>query len=193
MLRNTEDRYGLVAVLLHWVTAVVVVALFILGLWMVDLTYYDPWYRRAPDIHKAIGVLLFLTLLLRLIWRHFSPPPQPEQTLADWERRAATIAHGLLYLLLFSVMVSGYLISTADGRPIDVFGLFQVPASVTGLNNQADIAGDVHFILAVSTISLASIHALAALKHHFIDRDRTLLRMFGMKKHNSTDKPTEGE
>jgi cytochrome b561 len=87
------------------------------------------------------------------------------------------LVHGLLYLLLFGVMVSGYLISTADGRPIEVFGLFAVPATVTGLPGQADRAGDIHLILAVTVIILAIVHALAALKHHFIDRDRTLVRM----------------
>ena len=62
MLRNTEEGYGLVAIVLHWSMAVVVIVLFALGLWMVDLTYYDPWYRRAPDIHKGLGVLLAITL-----------------------------------------------------------------------------------------------------------------------------------
>jgi len=184
MLRNTEDSYGLIAIILHWVVALIVVFLFALGLWMVDLTYYDPWYRRAPDIHKGIGILLLPTLLLRLAWRQINPTPRPEPTLTPMERRASATAHGLLYLLLFSVMFSGYLISTADGRAIDVFGLFQVPAIPIGIPNQADIAGYIHFVLAIATISLATIHALAALKHHVIDRDRTLLRIVGLGKPN---------
>jgi cytochrome b561 len=85
-----------------------------------------------------------------------------------------------LYALLFAVMISGYLISTADGRSIDVFGLFSVPATVTGLPGQADVAGDVHFVLAVTLVTVAAAHALAALKHHLLDRDRTLLRMLGV-------------
>jgi cytochrome b561 len=74
-------------------------------------------------------------------------------------------------------MLSGYLISTADGRAIDVFNLFSVPALVSGFDNQEDIAGLVHQIIAYSLIALVVLHALAALKHHFIDRDRTLKRM----------------
>ena len=85
-------------------------------------------------------------------------------------------------MLLFAIMISGYLISTADGRGIDVFGLFQVPATLKGIPGQADIAGEVHFILAVSTITLAVIHALAAFKHHFVNRDRTLVRMLRARK-----------
>ncbi|AFL72239.1 cytochrome b [Thiocystis violascens] len=179
MWRNTEETYGLIAVLLHWLIAVVVVGLFALGLWMVDLTYYDTWYRRAPELHKGVGVLLLLTLLLRLGWRLINPVPRPEPDQSLIEQRLARLMHGLLYLLLFLVMTSGYLISTADGRALDVFGLFSVPATLTGLPNQADLAGEVHLVLAIALVTLAAIHALAALKHHFIDRDATLLRMLG--------------
>ncbi|AGA90364.1 cytochrome B561 [Thioflavicoccus mobilis 8321] len=179
MWLNTEERYGLVAVLLHWLIAAVIVGLFALGLWMVELTYYDPWYRRAPELHKGIGVLLLLTVLLRLGWRLINTTPGPESGQSPLEQRLARLTHALLYLLLLLVMASGYLISTADGRPIEVFGLFSVPATLTGLPNQADVAGDVHLILAIALVILASVHALAALKHHFIDRDATLLRMLG--------------
>jgi cytochrome b561 len=81
--------------------------------------------------------------------------------------------------LLVLVTLSGYLISTADGRPLQVFGGLAIPATLSGLEGQADIAGAVHLALASSLIGVASLHALAALKHHFWDRDGTLLRMFG--------------
>jgi cytochrome b561 len=175
--KNDERSYGVLAIVLHWLTAALILGLFGLGLWMVELTYYDPWYRRAPEIHKGIGVLLFLTLSIRLAWRYANPRPRPEAGVSAFERRASAPVHALLYLLPFAAMLSGYLISTADGRPIDVFGLFDVPATLSGLPNQADLAGKVHAVLAYALIALAGLHALAALKHHFIDRDRTLLRM----------------
>lgn len=181
MLRNSHDTYGLVAVFLHWLVALVVVGLFGLGLWMVELTYYDDWYRTAPAIHKGVGVLLFITVALRLGWRLVGPRPGPLATHSMLERRIAGITHALLYALLFAVMLSGYLISTADGRPIDVFGLFSVPALISEVPNQADVAGEIHLVLAISLVSLAGVHALAALKHHLIDRDRTLLRMLGRR------------
>ena len=179
MWRNTESSYGLAAIILHWLVALTVVGLFALGLWMTELDYNDPWYKRAPDIHRAIGVLLFLVLATRLLWRLAGPRPQALATHSPLEKRLATFAHALLYLLLFAVMTAGYLVSTADGRPVEVFGLFSVPATLSGIENQEDMAGDIHFILAIALISLAGLHALAALKHHFIDRDTTLLRMLG--------------
>lgn len=78
-------------------------------------------------------------------------------------------------------MISGYLISTEDGRPIAVFGWFSVPALGALFDNQADIAGLVHEYVAYSLITLALLHAVAALKHHFFDKDHTLKRMLGRK------------
>ena len=179
MWRNTENGYGLIAILFHWLVAAAMVALFALGLWMVDLTYYDDWYLRAPHIHKGVGVLLFLVLAVRLAWRLIDPPPRPEPGLGRLERSASALVHRLLYLLLCATLLSGYLISTADGRPVDVFGIFTLPATLSGLPNQADTAGDLHLAMAIAAIVLAALHALAALKHHFIDRDRTLRRMLG--------------
>jgi cytochrome b561 len=89
------------------------------------------------------------------------------------------LGHSVLYLGLFLVMMSGYLISTADGRAISVFGLFDVPALITSIPNQADSAGLVHEYAAWALVIFAVVHALAALKHHFIDRDATLKRMLG--------------
>ncbi|MFP4607288.1 MAG: cytochrome b [Thiohalospira sp.] len=172
--RNGTDYYGLMAILFHWVVAAGVIGLFALGLWMVELTYYDPWYKTSLGWHKAFGVLLFGVMVARLIWRLTNPRPRPHGR--AWERRAAEAAHLGLYLLIFAAMVAGYLISTADGSDIDVFGLFSVPATLTG-KGQEDIAGEIHEILAWTIIGLASIHALAAVKHAAIDRDGTLRRM----------------
>lgn len=177
--RNTSRNYGLTSILLHWIGALAVFGLFGLGLWMVGLNYYSSWYRTAPDIHKGIGVLLFMLMLIRLLWRLVSAGPAPLAAHGAATRLATRLGHGLLYLGIFAVMVSGYLISTADGRPISVFGWFQVPATLTSIPNQEDLAGLIHEYLAWALVILAALHGLAALKHHFIDRDQTLLRMFG--------------
>ena len=177
--RNTLARYGLVSILLHWLVALAVFGLFALGYWMVGLSYYDPWRQEAPDLHKSIGLVLFATMLLRVLWRLANPAPAALASHGALTRLASKLGHGLLYLGLFAVMISGYLISTADGRGIEVFGLFTVPATLTGIPDQEDVAGDIHRFLAWGLVIFAVVHGLAALKHHFIDRDSTLLRMFG--------------
>lgn len=177
-IKNSDNVYGWVAIALHWLVAIVVIGLFALGLWMTDLTYYDDWYKQAPFIHKSIGILLFGTMIFRLIWRWTNTEPQAEPSLTRIERLGSSAAHWALYGLLFAIMISGYLISTADGNSISVFGWLEVPATLMK-EHQEDIAGDVHFWLAWTVIVLASLHALAALKHHFWDGDATLKKMLG--------------
>ncbi|MEJ2609753.1 MAG: cytochrome b [Candidatus Thiodiazotropha sp.] len=176
---NDKERYGAVAISFHWLVALSVYGMFGLGLWMRSLGYYDSWYRLGPWWHKGIGVMLFLLLLLRLVWRFSNTQPDHLPNHKPYERLAAVGVHVLLYLLLFTVMISGYLISTADGRSLEVFDWFVVPATISGFDHQEDIAGKVHLYLAWSVVVLSGLHALAALKHHFIDHDQTLLRMFG--------------
>jgi cytochrome b561 len=120
-------------------------------------------------------------MLIRLGWRFVSPPPPPPPNHSRFIRIAAKLGHAFLYLDLFLVMFAGYLISTAEGVGIPVFGLFEVPALISGLPNQADVAGEVHLYLAWTLVIFAVLHGLAALKHHFIDRDATLVRMLGRK------------
>jgi cytochrome b561 len=177
MLRNNEHGFGWVSITLHWVTAIAVLVLFPLGLYMTDLTYFDPLYNTLPFIHRSIGVLLFMVVSVRLVWRIASPRPRPLPTHAAWERLLASLTHGALYALLFAVMVTGYLMSTADGRAVSVFGWFQVPATITSIPGQEDVAGDLHYILAITLVSLVGLHVAGALKHHFIDRDTTLWRI----------------
>ena len=179
-MRNSELGYGLMAIVLHWLVALVVIGMFALGVWMTGLTYYDEWYKRGPDIHRSIGILLFLVMLVRVGWRLFNVKPNDEPGIGALQARLAHSVHLLLYGLIFAMIISGYLISTADGRPVDVFGLFSVPATITGVDNMEDMAGKVHWYLAVTLISLVVIHSAAALKHHFIDRDRTLKKMLGV-------------
>lgn len=180
-LTNRSDRYGWISVGFHWGVALVVFGLFGVGLYMVGLGYYDPLYNRLPHWHRSVGILLAIVVVLRLIWRWLSPPPPPLPTHTRWEQRLAKMAHGLLYVLLFALIVSGYLMSTADGRGFSVFGWFEMPALVGRRPGLEDTAGDAHEWIAWSLMALVALHVAGALKHHFIDRDATLRRMFGMR------------
>lgn len=178
-LKNTPTRFGQLSIALHWLVALAVYGMFALGLWMVTLGYYDNWYHQAPELHKSIGIVLFTVMILRLIWRFVSPPPKPLSSYSPLVRFSAIAAHLLMYVILFAILITGYLISTADGKPIEVFGLVSVPATLAGYGQQADLAGDIHLYLAWSVVIISLLHGLAALKHHFIDRDITLKRMLG--------------
>lgn len=175
-IKNTPDTYGTLSIAIHWLFALAVFGLFGLGLYMVELTYYDPWYHGSLEWHKSIGILLFILLLFRICWRLINIQPTPEPS-KPWEHSIAALVHSLLYLVPLLLMVSGYLISTADGRSVAVFELFEIQAIPTMMKNQEDFFGDVHAILAWGLIVLSSLHVAAALKHHFITKNRTLKRM----------------
>lgn len=176
MWRNTIEGYGLIQILLHWATALLIAVLLPLGLWMTGLGYYDPWYTKAPDLHRALGVLFGLLLAVRWVAGLLQVKPR---ALAHtrWERYSASLGHALLYLLPALLVVSGYLISTADGRPVDVFGWFAIPATLHGLEGQEDVAGELHFWLSMVLLALIAAHVGAALRHHFVLKDATLRRM----------------
>lgn len=175
-VRDTRSGYGLVSRVLHWLMAVAIFALFGLGYWMVGLDYYSPYYKSAPDLHRSVGILLLILLILRFAWRASNVKPD-DSGLSPFERRASRIVHRGFYPLMLVLMVSGYFISTLDGRAIDVFGLFSVP-SVFEEKGLEDTAGFVHEWLAYVTIAVALVHAAGALKHHFVDRSDILTRMW---------------
>ena len=169
-IRDTTAGYGLPTRIVHWLMAVAIVGLYVLGLWMVDLNYYSPYYRSAPDLHRSVGMLLLGLLVVRFVWRLFNDKPADSE-LSAFERFTATIVHWGFYPLLLALMVSGYLMSTADGRPIEVFDWFSVPALIHD-KGMEKTAGEIHELLADITMGLVIVHTLAALKHHFWDRSR---------------------
>ncbi len=178
-MKNTKLYYGWVTIVIHWLVAITVFGLFGLGYWMVELGYYDSWYKAGPELHKSIGLSLFTLMLFRVIWRIQQPQVEALESHSSFEKKSGHAMHILLYFLLFFIMLSGYLISTADGRGIEVFQLFEIPGFGSLIENQEDKAGLFHQYAAYFVISLALLHGLAALKHHFIDKDKTLLRMLG--------------
>ena len=127
IVRDTLEGYGIVSRLFHWLMAVAIFAMFALGLWMVRLDYYSPYYNSAPEFHRSFGMLLLFALLVRWLWRATNPKPQIDD-LTPLEQKASYAVHWGFYILLLAIMVSGYLITTLDGRPVDVFGWFSVPS-----------------------------------------------------------------
>ena len=179
---ETNKNYGITVILLHWIMAVLVIGLFFLGKYMVDLDYYDAWYNSAPWWHKSVGIVVFLLLLIRLSWRLIDKLPPPLASYKRWEIKAAKITHLLFYLFLLITCFSGYFISTAKGSGIEVFGGFEIPAIFSLNETNAEISGEVHEVATHVLVILFLLHVSATLKHHFIDRDETLVRIINPKK-----------
>lgn len=182
MLGNSEARYGWVSIILHWGLAVAILAMFVLGVWMVELDYYSPWYHPAPVWHKAAGVLIVGLMGVRWAWLRLNPRVAPLAH-APWELVLAKSVHGALYVAVVALGVSGYLIATAEGQGVEVFGAFSVPAwqSEALFENQADLAGEAHAYMAYGLMGLVGLHLAGVLKHHVLDKDATLRRMLGFK------------
>ena len=152
-------------------------ALFGVGWYMVQLDYYDPLYQLLPWWHKSFGITLLMLLLLRLFSRWRTQIPKPLESHTSLEKKASAVVKFLFYLLILLLGFSGYLISTAQGEALSVFDLFEIPSMLALTPAQVDQVGFFHEIFAWNILTLAIIHALAAMKHHFIDKDQTLLRM----------------
>ncbi|MBF0187669.1 MAG: cytochrome b [Magnetococcales bacterium] len=170
-------RYDLTARLLHWLTALLLIALFGLGWYMTGLTYYDPDYRWTSELHKALGMTTAVVIVVRIVWRLGHQPPPPLASHAAWERALAKGVHLLLYLLMAALPITGYLMATAAGHAIDLFGLYEFPALLTAEKGREESMGMAHEWLAYGGGVLVLMHLGGVLKHQFIDGDATLARM----------------
>ena len=177
MLKSTESAYGLVTRALHWLVAALVIGLIWLGWWMVGLTYYDRWYNTSLETHKALGLTVLALAVVKIAWVALDGKPRLPPSIGAWERRGASVAHYLFYVLMIAVPVTGYFISTSAGDGIPIFGWFEVPAITALGEGPRELAIELHYWLAYAMAGLVAVHVLAALKHQFIDRDGTLSRM----------------
>ncbi len=151
---------------------------------MTELEYYDALYHTLPWWHKSFGLLIIGLLIFRFLWKSSNPEPQALSTHKNWEVFLAQIIQKLFYVLILLIGLSGYFISTAKGKGIEFFGWFEIPAMTQAIEEErADLVGEIHELLAITLIALALLHAAAALKHHFIDKDETLKRMINNTKH----------
>jgi cytochrome b561 len=176
-LRNDEFDWGAAMRLLHWAIALGVIGLLLVGWWMGDL----PNGPRKIDIyklHKSVGLtvlaLMTLRIVLRLADRRRPTPP----AMPAWQQRAADASHLLMYLLLLAMPLSGWLYNSASNFPLKWFDLFRVPALSGADPALKAVAGAVHEYAAIALATLVSLHVAAALKHHFVDRDRVLRGMW---------------
>lgn len=176
MLKDSAQTYGIVSIFLHWLSAISIIFLFALGIYMTDLGYYDEWYHKGPALHISVGILLFFATLLRLLWRTNNTTPK-DLSLNNTTKIAAKTIKIVIYFLIFILAITGYLITTAEGQAAQVFDWFGLPACIELHADQVDLAGEIHEYAAWLMIIIATLHAGAALLHHFVFKDKTLTRM----------------
>ena len=170
-------RYSNIAILLHWLMALLIVAAFLLGVTMVNIQGITPAKLRYVAWHKWVGVSVLGLAGMRLLWRlKHAAPPYPE-SMPNWQRQAAHGMHALLYLLLFAVPLSGYFFSLALGVPVVYLGIIALPVLIEpnpGIEGSLRL---LHFWLNLSLFGGICLHILAVSRHHLIAGDGLMRRM----------------
>lgn len=174
---STLNRYGLVARVLHWTLAVLILGLVWLGWVLVDMGYYDPWYNTAITAHETLGMLVLALAAFKLVWLAYDGSPASQPELSALERGSSKFVHWVLILMMLVIPVTGYLTSTSDGAAVAMFDWFEIPAVVPVSTAVRDWSIDAHYYGAYGVFFLAILHAAAAIKHQFYDGHKTLRRM----------------
>ncbi len=174
-MANNEDEYGAVARLFHWTIAVLIIGLLPVGLFMGGMEN-SPFKFQIYALHKSFGLLVLFLGVGRLVWRFLSPPPDHLESHRSWERALAGAAHFWLYVCIFGMPLSGWLMSSAGQFPIPFFGL-QMPNLIGKDEHLGDLFYEIHEILAYTLLFVLALHMAGALKHHIFDHDETLARM----------------
>lgn len=173
--RSTASAWGGVARFLHWAMVALFATTIPLGLYMTGLPL-GMNKLKLYALHKSIGLTLLGLAALRLAWRLADRRPEVPP-MAVWQQRAAVVSHALLYALMVAVPITGWLFNSAAGFPLQWFGLANLPAIGPASPSLKAIAHQLHVGGVWLLVVLVAIHAAAAVKHHFVDRDRTLALM----------------
>lgn len=187
MTPTRSPHYTTVAITLHWLIAVAIVALLAAGLWMTD-AIKQPETRnvayRVYQWHKALGLIVLVLTFARLAWRLMNPPPPLPSGMSWIERTGAQLSHGAFYVLMVGIPLAGWAMVSASplGLPTIIFGLFEWP-HLPFLPDLADkpsaekVFKLAHKFMGFALMGLLGLHIAAALKHQFVNRDDVLARM----------------
>ena len=175
-LKNTDVRWGGISQLLHWLIVLLIIGQGTVGLLMTQM-HNSPTKIQVYALHKSFGLTIFGLAALRLLWRWYAGTPRPVPGTPGWQERAASLSHFGLYALLFAIPISGWVLNSAAGFPLQWFHLFNLPAIVGRDPDLHETATAVHELLFWCLVTLAVLHASAAFYHHLFQRDDTLARM----------------
>jgi cytochrome b561 len=172
----TAERYTGVAILLHWLIAILVFVLIGLGWYMVDIPKNTPERSYFYNLHKSIGLTTFAFIVVRIAWRVAHTPPALPRTLQEWEIVAATWGHRLLYVCLIVMPLSGYVASNFTKFGVKYFGI-ELPPWGPEDKTLYGIFNSIHVFTSFFFVALIALHVAAAFKHLVVDRDSVFRRM----------------
>lgn len=173
---NSRVQWGFVSKTFHWIIVVLIIVQYTLAQVAEDLPLGLQKFTTLAR-HKSIGLTILGLAILRLLWRWANPTPELPGTLKPWEKKLATTTHFAMYLLLFAMPVTGWLMSSAANFPVSWFGVFTLPDLLAPDRGLQETLHDVHETLFKFLVTLAVLHVAAALKHHFWLKDDVLRRM----------------
>lgn len=176
-IRNTSAEFGMVSKVLHWLIAVLMISLIVIGWYTSGLDDETVLYWRMLDLHITLGLSVFVLFFIKVIWMVLSPNPDFVSGLSSWERLAARIVHGFFMVAIALIPVAGFLYVTSDGEPVNLYDLVEIPDIGSYSKTVRNVFYDMHMYAAYGCATLIVIHIMAALKHHFIDLDDTLRRI----------------
>lgn len=168
-------EYNKPAKLFHWLIAILIFGLLLVGLYMGTMPN-GPDKFQIYMLHKSFGLMVLWLAGLRILWRLYSKSPAPIPTQKPWEKLLAKLTHIFLYIAMFGMPLSGWVMSSAAEYPVSFFGL-AMPDIVGKNADLASMAKEAHEIIAFLLIATIFLHTLGAFKHHIFDRDMTLNRM----------------
>jgi cytochrome b561 len=180
-LMMNSKHYTKTAKSLHWLIALLIFAVFPLGLYMHDLKL-SPAKLQLYSYHKWAGMIILLLAIIRLLWRITHRPPA--LSLPRYQQIASSAVHHLLYLLMIAIPLTGWLMSSAKGYQTVLFGILPLPDLLAKDKVLGHTLENVHQSLNYLLLLLVAVHIAAALKHHFIDRDDVLTRMLPERKNH---------
>lgn len=175
MTQTSRSTYSTGAIILHWTIAILIFANFYIAF------FHEGWSKETAGYwmgqHKAFGVTVIFLTVIRILWRLTHKPPPALQTHAKWEMTLAKIVQVLLYVMMIAVPLSGWLMSSYAGYPVNMFGLFEITLPVAESKAAAGEFHERHEVVAFMMLGLIVLHVAGALKHQFIDKDTTIHRM----------------
>lgn len=176
-----STRYTGIAQLLHWLIAALIVTQFALA-WSAHELPLGIHKLALLARHKSIGMTVLMLAIVRLLWRFRHPPPELPAGMLPIEHFLARMTHIAFYMLLFAMPLTGWLMSSAKNYSVSWFGLFTWPNLITPNTAAFELLKSTHDYLSNVLVAVAVLHIIAALKHHFWNRDNVLLRMLPMGK-----------